>query len=320
MNQPAWTTVRSAWRQALYGEGGFYRSERPVDHFRTSVHASALFAGALVALARRHGLGAVTDVGAGDGELLTQLHSLAPDLSLTGVELRPRPESLPPDVAWRTAMGPTSGLVVANELLDNVPVDVVELDADGVVRLVEVDSATGEQRLGRPAPPDACDWLATWWVLRRPGDRAEIGLVRDALWARLCGRVRDGVCLAIDFGHTREDRPATDTVASYRSGRRRPLSFDGRHDVTSAVALDSVAAAVGAGLQSQGEALAHLGVPGRRPLLSQSASDPAGYVRALARASQASELTSTDGGLGSFGWLSCVRRPPTPATSASSPG
>src|SRR5689334_20025288 len=76
---------RSAMAGALYGTGGFFTrsAEGPADHFRTSVHASPLFAGALLRLIRRvdAALGGpdrldVVDVGAGRGELLAALHAL----------------------------------------------------------------------------------------------------------------------------------------------------------------------------------------------------------------------------------------------------
>ncbi|MEU3502835.1 hypothetical protein ABZ726_19445, partial [Streptomyces hundungensis] len=39
---------RAAAEEALYGDGGFYlRPEGPAGHFRTSVHASPLFAAAV---------------------------------------------------------------------------------------------------------------------------------------------------------------------------------------------------------------------------------------------------------------------------------
>ena len=46
---PPW---KNAWDEALYGAGGFFRREAPAAHFRTSVHASPLFARALVRLVR----------------------------------------------------------------------------------------------------------------------------------------------------------------------------------------------------------------------------------------------------------------------------
>ena len=44
-----WTTWRAATQDALYGQEGFYaRGERPAAHFRTSVHASPRYAGAVL--------------------------------------------------------------------------------------------------------------------------------------------------------------------------------------------------------------------------------------------------------------------------------
>lgn len=71
----AWRCWRAATREALYGTEGFYRRpEGPASHFRTSVHASPLFASAVArllcrvdeALGRPGALGFV-DMGAGRG-------------------------------------------------------------------------------------------------------------------------------------------------------------------------------------------------------------------------------------------------------------
>ena len=68
--------------------GGFYaRGERPAAHFRTSVHASPRYAGAILALLR-HADAALghpdrldlVDIGAGQGELLSQVLALAQHL------------------------------------------------------------------------------------------------------------------------------------------------------------------------------------------------------------------------------------------------
>ncbi|MER7036018.1 hypothetical protein ABT334_34275, partial [Streptomyces albidoflavus] len=80
-----WCGWREATRTALYGDEGFYRRpEGPAGHFRTSVHASGLFASAiarlLVRTARELGSGTVdlVDVGAGRGELLTGVLAALP--------------------------------------------------------------------------------------------------------------------------------------------------------------------------------------------------------------------------------------------------
>ncbi|MFB8401723.1 SAM-dependent methyltransferase [Streptomyces sp. NPDC055912] len=73
-----WQGWRQATERALYGPGGFYlRPEGPAGHFRTSVHASPLFAAAVARLlaevAEELGTSEIdlVDVGAGRGELLT---------------------------------------------------------------------------------------------------------------------------------------------------------------------------------------------------------------------------------------------------------
>ncbi|RQX04803.1 hypothetical protein DLJ59_08750, partial [Micromonospora inaquosa] len=76
---------RDAMNQALYGPDGFFVAcTGPADHFRTSVHASPAFAGALLRLVAQvdAALGHpprldVVDVGAGRGELLRALVGLA---------------------------------------------------------------------------------------------------------------------------------------------------------------------------------------------------------------------------------------------------
>jgi len=143
---------REAWDEALYGDEGFYRRESPVAHFRTSVHASTAFAAAVLAYARSRDLHTVVDMGAGRGELLTALEAMAPgELTLVGVEVRPRPDELPAGIGWSAeAPAHIDGLLLANELLDNVPCEVVERDPDGVLRTVLVDRATGAERLGDP--------------------------------------------------------------------------------------------------------------------------------------------------------------------------
>ena len=291
---------REAWETALYGEGGFFRRQAPADHFRTSVNASGLFAKALWNVIQESRLSTVVDVGAAGGELLRELDRLSGGtLTLTGVDLADRPPGLPGAIEWRHDLPPRiDGLLIANEWLDNIPCDVVELDADGVVRQVLVDPATGAESLG-----DAYEspWLREWWPLSEAGERAEVGDVRDAAWADAVSRVR-GVAIAIDYGHTCEGRPPFGTLRSYAEGREVDVVPDGSRDITAHVAVDSVAAAAGATVLRQRDALLRLGIDGSRPSLELAHSDPSAYVRALAAAGEAGELMA-GGGLGDFWWL-----------------
>jgi SAM-dependent MidA family methyltransferase len=289
---------RDAWGRALYGDDGFFMGSRPAEHFRTSAHV-ARFAEAVAELARRTSAATVVDVGAGGGELLGALSDLLPGVDLVGVELASRPGDLPDRVAWRRDLpANVDGLLVANEWLDNIPCVVVEMDEDGTTRQVLVDPATGAETLG---DPHDSSWLRTWWPLSEPGQRAEDGGPRDAAWADAVSRVH-GTAVAIDYGHRRADRPALGTLRSYVDGREVDVRPDGSRDVTAHVAVDAVAAATGARLLRQRDALARLGVDGARPSVDLARSDPAGYVRALSRAGEAGELLAR-GGLGDFWWI-----------------
>ena len=314
--------------RALYGAGGFFRRpEGPAAHFRTSVHASPLFAGAVLRLLREvdDALGSpdpvfLVDVGAGRGELLAGVlaalgddpggDSLAGRLRTVAVELADRPAGLPARIDWLPhPPSGVRGLVVANEWLDNVPCDVVEIGPDSVPRLVEV-ARDGTEHLGARPDDSQQAWLECWWPgwdAGEPGRRAEIGLMRDAAWARTVASLEAGVAVAIDYAHAVDSRPRYGSLTGYAAGRQVPPVPDGSTDLTAHVALDSCAAAAGhlAGWYralDQRTALRRLGVDGRRPDLATAASDPLGYVRALSRAGAAAELIDP-AGLGGFGWL-----------------
>ncbi|WP_395572921.1 SAM-dependent methyltransferase [Streptomyces sp. BK79] len=325
--QREWRGWREATLEALYGPAGFYRGpEGPAGHFRTSVHASPLFAGAVArllcrldaALGRPASL-AFVDMAAGRGELVTGvLAALPADVAARtrayAVEVAGRPEGLDPRIEW-LAEPPrgVTGLLFANEWLDNVPVDVAEVDAAGVARRVLVRD-DGTERLGEPVTGADAEWLARWWPL--PGEeglRAEIGLPRDAAWASAVATLDAGLAVAADYAHTADARPPFGTLTGFREGRETPPVPDGSCDLTSHVALDACASAhtercapehtpPDALLRPQRDALRALGLIGVRPPLALAATDPAAYVRALAGASEAAELTAP-GGLGDFVWL-----------------
>jgi hypothetical protein len=353
---------RAATEAALYGPGGFYRRpEGPAGHFRTSVHASPLFARAVARLLCRvdEALGRppvldFVDMGAGRGELVTGVLGALPAGVAArargyAVEIADRPAGLDARITWRSEPPEAvTGLLFANEWLDNVPVDVAEVDPAGVPRLVLV-AEDGSERLGeRVTGPDA-DWLARWWPLpAEEGLRAEIGLPRDLAWAAVVDRVARGLAVAVDYAHTAAARPAFGTLTGFRAGREAAPVPDGSCDITAHVALDACAAArtghalpgtasrssraprtptdpahrsvdapgtdaargltegartlPAARLLTQRAALRALDITGARPPLPLASADPTAYVRALASAGEAAELTAP-GGLGDFGWL-----------------
>ncbi|MGW3097726.1 SAM-dependent methyltransferase [Streptomyces sp. NPDC001102] len=350
-----WHGWRAATEAALYGPEGFYRRpEGPAGHFRTSVHASPLFAGAVArllcrvdeALARPARLDFV-DMAAGRGELAAGvLAALPADVAartrVYAVDIADRPGDLDDRVQWLSEPPHgVTGLLFANEWLDNVPLDIAQVDPEGVPRRVLV-RRDGTERLGDPVDGAEAEWLARWWPLGGAGGasgggeeglRAEIGLPRDEAWAGAVAAVDRGLAVAVDYAHTVAARPLFGTLTGFRAGRETAPVPDGSCDITAHVALDACAAlgeatvgartartareeaeagartapsaahsALRARLMRQRDALRALGITGARPPLTLASTQPAAYVRALASAGEAAELTAP-GGLGDFGWL-----------------
>ncbi|KUN95499.1 SAM-dependent methyltransferase [Streptomyces caeruleatus] len=311
-----WCGWRAAAEAALYGPDGFYRRpEGPAGHFRTSVHASPLFAGAVARLLCRvdEALGRpvsldFVDMAAGRGELVTGVLAALPAevaarTRAYAVELADRPGTLDHRIEWLPEPPRRiTGLLFANEWLDNVPLEVAEVDSAGVPRLVLV-RRDGTERLGEPVAGAESEWLARWWpsASAAEGTRAEIGLPRDEAWAGAVSALDRGLAVAVDYAHTAATRPAFGTLTGFREGRGTAPVPDGSCDITAHVALDACALP-GARLLSQRAALRSLGITGARPPLELASTRPAEYVRALATAGEAAELTAS-GGLGDFGWL-----------------
>ncbi|MGQ0837240.1 SAM-dependent methyltransferase [Actinokineospora sp.] len=315
-----WQSWRTATDRALYAESGFHRVGRPAEHFRTSAHSPTAYAAAILVLLHDvdrmldHPAALdVVDVGGGGGELLAGLARLAgPELSarlrLTTVELAPRPADLPARITWTAALPhAVTGLVVANEWLDNVPVDVVERTADGP-RIVLVEPESGAERLGDIPDAADLDWLVRWWPLARVGARAEVGRPRDDAWAGVVRALRRGVAVAADYAHRLPGRPPFGTLTGYRAGRQVSPVPDGSCDITAHVATDACAAAgvlAGAGetlLTTQRAALRALGVRGTRPPIALARTDPPRYLRELRQACDEADLIDR-AGLGGFDWL-----------------
>ncbi|ARP74163.1 hypothetical protein LK07_14835 [Streptomyces pluripotens] len=313
------------------------------------MHASPLFARAVARLLCRVdaalGQPAVldfVDMGAGHGELVTGvLAALPADVAARvhgyAVEIAGRPAGLDRRITWLNEPPESvTGLLFANEWLDNVPVDVAEVDSAGVPRLVLV-AADGSEQLGKPVAGADQDWLARWWPLpAEEGLRAEIGLPRDQAWSSAVRRVARGLAVAVDYAHTVDTRPPFGTLTGFREGRETAPVPDGSCDITAHVALDACAAACAPGavpgtrrtppdapctsptgtqhpsgtaralpaarLLTQRAALHALDINGARPPLALASTDPAAYVRALTFAGEAAELTAP-GGLGDFAWL-----------------
>lgn len=250
---------REATEESLYGPSGFYRRpEGPAGHFRTSVHASPLFAHAVARLLCRVDAAldrpaplAFVDMAAGRGELVTAVLAALPAEVASrargyAVERAARPAGLDHRIEW-LAEPPkgVTGLLFANEWLDNVPLDVAEVDSAGVARVVLV-RRDGTERLGEPVAGAEAEWLRKWWPLSSEGDRAEIGLPRDAAWASAVASLGRGLAVAVDYAHVAGARPPFGTLTGFREGRETVPVPDGSCDITAHVALDACALPGGA--------------------------------------------------------------------------
>lgn len=272
---PVERSWRRAWEDSLTGPASFYANNHPAQHFTTDVMQGAIAPIVLPRvrelLAARDGIVTVLDAGAGGGDLLTGLLGSLSEaeqsrVHLLGLDLRDRPAGLDDRIGWESAdirqheLAPVDGIIVAHELLDDIPCDWVEADADGQPRIVLVaddgsthlgpglDDVHGCRRVGVDAASLGA-WLKRWWPTGRAFARCEPGIARDALWARLTNHVNSGYALAFDYGHLLPTRLRGDwdagTIVGYRAGHVVSPALYGTCNITAHVAIDAVAAAAG---------------------------------------------------------------------------
>jgi SAM-dependent MidA family methyltransferase len=206
--------------------------------------------GAVVARAVA-GAPAVVEAGAGRGALAAAVRAGGYRGRYVCVErsdaLRAAAEQVPGVEATASLPeGPLDGVVLANELLDNIPFSVLERGPDGW-REVRVAPGPAEA-LAAAAPDDAAlaEALAPEAPLgaRVPVQRGAAEWLRAALGLLGRGRV-----VVVDYADTTASlarRPWLDWVRTYRAHGRggHPLEAPGSQDVTCEVAVDQLGALV----------------------------------------------------------------------------
>ncbi len=282
---------------ALYGLSGFYvRGGRPAARdgdFATSVELGSLFARCVAGYLDRvwHELGkpdpfVVVEGGAGRGTLCCDVlqnvsacrravqYVMVERVERQRAEALERVEALGADLPV-TALadlptGPIVGVVLVNELLDNLPFRLLERAetgwhevhiqhsqiATGASRTDECDGASERQQLQAAAGPAAevlleapteaavmADALAPD---AEPGARVPLQL-KAAVWVRRALRLLEhGRLLVFDYGvpATAElaARPVSEWLRTYRTHRRGydPLADPGSADITCEVAFDQL--------------------------------------------------------------------------------
>src|SRR5579871_5470324 len=203
--------------------------------------------------------GAILEFGAGSGALAEALIAElgCPYLILeTSPDLRARQEArLGARARWLDALPERwRGVVIANEVLDAMPVHAVAWTAEGIM---ERGVALGEHGLvwrERPAGGELLERAAA--IAVEPRYESEIGLVGQA-WLRAVGeRLEHGAILIVDYGFSRREyyhpqRSMGTLMCHHRHQAHGEVFFQpGRQDVTAHVDFSALAAAAAdAGLE-----------------------------------------------------------------------
>lgn len=316
--------------RALYhAERGFYAARGQAGRrgdFLTSPEVGPLF-GAVVARALDawwRGLGepdpfTVIEAGAGPGTLARTVALAAPEcgpaLRYVTVERSAAQRRLHPDGVAALAElpdGPVTGVVLANELLDNLPFRLLERTADGWSE-VWVDHGTEVL-----APLDAAEVPPAVVGLDRaaPGTRVPVQ-ERAAAWLRdALALVERGRVVAIDYADTTASlaaRPQGEWLRTYRGHERGgdPLDAPGTQDITVEVAVDQLATVRPPDAdRTQAEFLRAHGIDdlveeGRRLWTERAHLGDLAAIRARSRVTEAEALTDP-AGLGGFRVLEWV--------------
>ncbi|MDQ6909484.1 MAG: SAM-dependent methyltransferase [Actinomycetota bacterium] len=241
-------------------ESGFYsRAGGPSRRrdFLTSPGLGPLF-GAVVARALDtwwRDLGApepfhVIEAGAGDGALAKAILGSGPDcrpaLRYVAVETATVLRLLhPPEVTSLAEMpaGALEGVVVANELLDNLPFRLLQRAPDGWAELFVDEEGHEVLAPARPEAAAGADWLAPG---APPGTRIPLQ-DQAANWLRAAlATLSRGRVVVIDYADTTPNlatRHWTEWVRTYRANGpgAPPLEAVGEQDITCEVALDQLA-------------------------------------------------------------------------------
>lgn len=238
---------------ALYDPDGFFggqtlRSERGGD-FLTSPEVSRLFGETLARYVeqehRRIGDPfEVVEVGAGSGSLLGPLLDTYP-VEAWAVEASPAARKalesvLPPDRILADMPDRIRGVLIANELLDNLPMALAQcVDGDWRERWVGLEG-DGLGFVDADVRPEVRQWLDAYAGEVADGGWVEVQLAARDWLSSTIERLEAGSVVVIDYGDTAENllpRRQDGTLRTYRSHHLGPHPLDepGATDITADV-------------------------------------------------------------------------------------
>lgn len=260
--------------ESLYGAGGFFtgdvlRSQKAGD-FLTSPEVSPRFGATIArfvsAELSRMGTGRVVEVAAGSGSLLAPMLAVLDgpdgpidDVEAWAVEVSPAARTRLGDVvgpgrvvgALSDLPTPLRGVVVANELLDNLPVALAIRTGDGWTERW-VGEQDGELVLVPvEARPEVVAWADRFGLPCPERGIVEVQLAAEAWIRDALAVVGEGTLLLIDYGDFSEGlapRRQDGTLRTYRSHHLgpHPLAEPGETDITVDVNFSAMAAAASA--------------------------------------------------------------------------
>ncbi len=303
---------------ALYGGRGFYsvggQAGRRGD-FITSPEVGPLFGTVLAAwieaefvrLGRPDGF-TVVEAGAGPGTLARAVLAAAPHWRerYVAVEVSASQRALHPAGVQSQASLPDAaftGVIIANELLDNLPLRLAVHDSGWREAMVSIDRAGVASEVTTPAPPD---WA--WMPDVAPhGARLPVQ-ERARRWVEQACALVTGSVLVADYCTPRTAMLATtpwrDWLRTYRSHERGShyLRDVGLQDITAQVCLDQLPEP--STVRTQGQFLRRWGIDdlveeGRAAWQASAAAPTLAALRMRSRVREAEALLDPNG-LGGF--------------------
>jgi|FLYL01.1.fsa_nt_gi SAM-dependent MidA family methyltransferase len=316
--------------EALYGEGGFFASSRlrsvKAGDFLTSPEVSPLFGETLARFveAEHRRVGdpfRLVEVGAGSGSLLDPLLAAYPVADTWAVEVSPAAREALTRLPIRVVAdlgdvpAPFRGVILANELVDNLPMAMAQLTEEGW-RERWVGHVDGRLSLvDAPMRPEVAAWIERFSGPVEPGGWVEVQLEAYEWMGRAVSSLEAGAVVVIDYGDTAEGlapRRRDGTLRTYRAHHvgPHPLDEPGATDITADVnftALEAAAREAGAdtALYRQDDFLASLGLRDRlselrhRELALAREGDPVERLRVRSLRTEAETLLHPRG-LGDF--------------------